>query len=260
VAKFFHQQIVSNSPSSRQLAALSLGILRVTSEINDLFGLLSDPVPEVRNSACLALGLFDQDDTKDIIVQALYQGDETIRRLAAELLAQIPGRGYSELKKAVTSDDILVRRAVVYGLSQINEPWSRDLLFNMQIQDGQWVVKNAAAHSLQTMDVSGHLPRTLPPPHISPWLVRIAGENGMGISPTRVPVDVFLNILANGKQEEQIGVLEYISHIQSEGMIAQVYDILYGVPSPIQQSAFYTLWRLALSGAPLPSTMKYGFK
>ena len=50
------------------------------------------------------------------VARALLQGDEELRRAAAEAMANDPIEGHAMLKEGATLPDILLRRAVVHGL------------------------------------------------------------------------------------------------------------------------------------------------
>ena len=83
------------------------------------------------------------------MAQTLLHADEDLRRAAAKSLANDPKEGHAMLKDGVTMEDILLRRAIVYGLGRVDEPWSTELLQKMRVEDEQWVVRNSANEVLE---------------------------------------------------------------------------------------------------------------
>ena len=182
-----------------------------------------------------------------------------MRRAAAEVLSQNPVEGYQTLLDGSTHEDLLVRRACVYGLGLIDQPWSREQLQKLQIEDGQWVIRNTAAQALENMNsMDTHVPRAIVPPYMAPWVIAFAGRNGTGVSPTASPLPLLLQVVNSGTEEEKIAALEYLSIYQDEGVAAKLYDLIYSQHLTLREYALYTLWRISLSGTSLPSTKKYG--
>jgi len=77
---------------------------------------------------------------------------EPVVTAAAEALANDPNEGHAMLKDGATLKDILVRRAVVYGLARVDEPWALELLQTLQVEDDQWIVRTAATEVLDSMN------------------------------------------------------------------------------------------------------------
>ena len=83
--------------------------------IATLANLITDPVIEVRCSACFSLSTFGNATALQLLAEALMTGDEHLRQSAAEALSSMPGEGQEIIKNAATYSDILVRRASVIG-------------------------------------------------------------------------------------------------------------------------------------------------
>ena len=110
------------------------------------------------------------------------QGEEEVRQYAAEAMANDPFEGQAMLKEGLSMDDILLRRAVVFGLKRVKENWAVQMLESIQINDSEWVVRNAASEALNSMVSSNpHIPRPLPSPSESAWLIEFAGKQGIYI-------------------------------------------------------------------------------
>jgi hypothetical protein len=258
-AKLLKQLLLSRSAIVRQAALLGCGALGNPQLINDILGMLADPVPAVRYTACLALAAVPGEPALNAVVEILLSGDEEIRQASAEALAQIQPDGHKVLEEAATVEDLLTRRAAVFGLLQINEPWSQKLLEKMAVEDGQWVVRNAAGQALDALQqTTPLLPNSLPKPSESPWLITFASRFGMGLLPGQPATDVLLSVLKSGTIEEQIASLYYLREQADEGVIRAIYEILYSGQEQLQEPGIHALWWIAATGYKLPSPTQFG--
>jgi HEAT repeat protein len=230
-----------------------------TKIITDLSEMAEDPVPNVGRAACMALMAIGNKTALDSIATILLQGSDASRRAAAEVLAMNPEEGYPTLQEGAAIDDLLVRHAIVFGLARINEPWAHQLLEKMAIEDGQWVVRNAAAQAIEDLKrINPHIPTAAPPLHELPWLIKFAAKSGAGVSPGKQAVDVLINALKDGDEYERMAALDYVRLYGTEDYIVQVYHILYGSQGELRETAFNTLWHLAATGITLPSPTQFG--
>jgi HEAT repeat protein len=202
-AAFFRQSLQSPSFELIPLAALGSGAIQDTKAVELLSSTMSAPTPATRRAACLALVAIGTPSALEAVARALLGGDEELRRAAAEALANDPKEGHAMLQDGATLTDILVRRAVVYGLGRVNEPWAVETLKRVQVDDDQWIVRNAATEVLDSRahPANPRIPRPLSVPSETPWLIEFAGKQGVGISPGVPATDVLLNALKNGKEE-----------------------------------------------------------
>lgn len=262
IVVLFRQIIQTRSQNLRQLGALGLGLVQETKSIPDLIALLTDLTPQVRYAACLALMMLCPARAAiDALTNALSHGDEDLRRAAAESLARIPSIGHPILKKLSTSEDLLVRRAIVYGLIHIDQPWAVEILEKMTIEDGQWVVRNAASQAMEVLQHrSLRLPRILPPPYESPWLITFAGKLGTGISHGDPATDLILKALKTGNEEERIASLSYLSRLDDPAVMAAIIGALYTDIDPVRETAYEALASMAARGLPILSPSKAGIK
>lgn len=258
-AKLFKQLLVSRSAVVRQVALIGCGALGNPQLINDILGMLVDPVPAVRYTACLALAAVPSEAALNAVVEILLSGDEEIRQAAAEALAQIEPDGHKVLEEAATVEDLLTRRAAVFGLLQIKEPWVQKVLEKMAVEDGQWVVRNAAGQALEALQqTTPLLPKSLPKPSESPWLLTFASRFGMGILPGQPATDVLLSVLKSGSIEEQVAALYYLREQADDGVVRAVYEILYSGQEELQEPGMHALWWIAATGYRLPSPTQFG--
>lgn len=251
----FEQLYKDPSPITRRLAVIGSGALVDSRSVTELIPLLNDTDLSVRQSSIVALTAIGTPAALEAVSSVLYEsGDELMRRTAAEALARRPVEGYPILKTAVKSEDLLVRRAVVFGLIQIHEKWAVEILENMRIEDAQWVVRDAAVRALELVEKPDPcLPRQLPPPSTSPWLITYASHTGVGISAGDPGTDLLIQALQTGSEEDRLLALEYLRDMPAMKVIKAIYDAAYHQNGVIQQAACYSLWYMAVSGANLPT-------
>jgi HEAT repeat protein len=259
VSVLLHQLFSSRQPGLRQLAALGCGLLRDTKNVADLSALMNDLIPAVRKAACLALVLIADKEALNTVAAALLHGDEELRRAAAEAFANHPEEGHPTLQEGATVEDILVRRAVVYGLQRVRESWALELLEKMQIEDQQWIVKNAASQALEEMARENtHVPRRQPPLTETPWLIAFAGERGMGVVPGKPALDLLLLALKEGNEEQKIAAMEYLALHGSPSAVLPLYNLYYSDQGTLRESAYQTLWHFQITDVPLPPPAQFG--
>jgi HEAT repeat protein len=221
---------------------------------------LQAPSISARRAACMALVAIGTNEALESVAHTLLNGDEDIRRAAAEAIANEHGEGHAMLRDGITLTDILVRRAVAYGLGRVDEAWAIEVLQKIQIEDDQWVVRNAAAEVLESKTSAGSLaPRELNQPSESPWLIEFAAKQGVGISPGIPATDVLLLALKSDDPETRLAALPYLKTTPNEGVIAQLYDAMYKDDPELREGAYNILWELGTSGVKLPHPSQYGY-
>lgn len=255
----FRQLMLTNSSENHLLSALGAGLVRDPKSVDSLVSLTSNSVDAVRRAACLALVEIGTPKALEAVAVYLIRGDEQLRVYAAEALANHPSEGYDALREGIGSQDILVRRAVVYGLSRVTEPWSTELLEKTQINDDQWAVRNVAVESLQARQSANPcIPRKLSSPHDTPWLIELAGKYGMGIGPGQPATDILLLALKDPNKELFLPALAYLRNTPNEGVLAALYPFLFGVDPDAKEGVYQTLSYMALGGITLPDPKQYG--
>ena len=258
-ATLFRQLLSSRSFELIPLAALGSGALKDMKATDALEELMQAPVSAVRRATCLALVAIGTEKSLEGVARALLQGDEELRRAAAEALANDPIEGYPVLKEGATLSDILVRRAVVHGLSRVGQPWATEILQQMQVQDDQWAVRNLANQYLEQMQrIDPRVPRQLTVPSESPWLIEFAGKQKMGIPRGGPATDVLLNAFKQGDTEERLAALPYLKRVANEGIIGALYNAMYGEDPEVREAAFYAIEDIGADGVPLPHPNQFG--
>jgi len=255
----FRQFSAALSPDLVHLAVLGLGAVRDVKAVKSLEQNLQSTSLNVRRAACLALVAVGTEEALEAVAHTLLGGDEDVRRAAGEALANDPNEGYAMLKDGITMNDILVRRAVAYGLGRVPQVWAIELLRTIQIEDDQWIVKNAAT---EVLDAKTHMelmaPSKLKPPHESPWLIEFAAKNGVGVSPGVPATDLLLKALLGDDHDARMAALPYLKFTPTEGVITQVYDAMYSREPDLREAAYMTLWEIGAAGIKLPNPTKFG--
>ncbi len=260
VPTLFRQLLNSLSFELVQLCALGSGALQDAKAIPSLTKIITAPSLSAQRAACLALVAIGTTEALEVVGHILLNGNEELRRAAAEALANDPAEGYAMLRDGTTLDDILVRRAVVYGLRRVEEPWASEILQKMQIEDDQWVVRNAASEALENKShPAAAAPRPLTAPSETPWLIAFAGKQGVGISPGAPATDILITALKKGSEEEKLAALPYLKYTPSDGVIRALYETMYTEDPKLRETAFLTLWEIGASGVKLSHPSQYGF-
>jgi hypothetical protein len=259
MVKLFKQLLLSPSPTNRRLALLGCGALGSPQVITDVLGLMVDSVSEVRNTACLTLAAIPGEAAYNAVVQVMLNGDEEIRQAAAEALALNSVEGHKALIEAIEYDDLLTRRAAVFGLLQIHDSWAGKLLEKAAVADAQWVVRNAAQQALDMLNTTSlAIPKPLPAPANAGWLIAFASKLGIGVSPDQPATELLQSVLKSGSPDEQMNALEYLRTTPDEGVARSIYELLYGSEAQIKDEALTAAWWMSLTGARLPDPMQFG--
>ena len=258
-ATLFRQLLGARSFEVIPLAALGTGALKDTKAVEALEEVMRAPVASVRRAACLALVAIGTDKSLEAVARALLQGDEELRRAAAEAMANDPGEGHAILKEGATLADIMLRRAVVHGLAHVEEPWAVEILQHMQVEDDQWAVRNLANQYLEQMaHPSSRVPQKLKPPSESAWLIEFAGKQGKGIPRGSPATDILMNAFKSGNTEERLAALPYLKRVGDEGILGAFYNAMYGDDLEVREAAFHAVEEIAANGVRLPHPNQFG--
>ena len=239
----------------QQISALGMGFLLDSKALSRLQELLADPEPTIFHAACLALVRIGNQQAFEILGTSLLNGSEEIRRSVAEALALDPKEGHAILKEASQMEDLLVRRSAVYGLTQISEPWSIEILEKLAVDDQQWVVRAAATQAIEEKEtIDPVIPRPFQPLHEIPWLIAFAGEQGMGIAPGKPAQNLLLSALGEGSSEQQLAALNYLKLNPNNEALPLIYELLEQGSDDLQEAAFNTLWHNASAGVDITAS------
>jgi HEAT repeat protein len=259
VAVLLRQMLAAGHPVQRQLAALGLGYLRDTKSVTELSKLIGDHSPGVSRAAVLALVAIGDQTGMETVAYTLLHGDESLRRAAAQALANNPEEGYPTLQEGSAMEDPGVRRAVTYGLGRLRQPWASEILEKMVAEDAQWVVQDAASQMLHTIqNPHPRLPRRLPPLTQTAWLVAFAAERGMGIAPGKPAVEMLFKALREGNEDQKLAALYYLGQSGEQSAVLPVYQVFFASQGELREAAFGALGNLVACGVQLPPPAQFG--
>jgi HEAT repeat protein len=244
-----------------RLLALGSGAVADTRAEPILEGILEAPSISARRAACLALTAVGTPPAMEAVARTLLSGDEDLRRSAAEALANDAKEGHAMLRDGVTMNDILLRRAIIYGLARVREPWAMELLEKTRVEDDQWVVRNSASEVLEAMSAAHdpRIPRPLRVPSETPWIIEFAGKQGVGVAPGSSATDLLLTALKSGTTDQRLAALDYVKSRPNDGVVKQIYEAMYSDDSELREAAFITLWEIGCSGYKLPHPTQFGY-
>ena len=237
------QLFQSKVGSVRQMAALTAGFVNDTIFESDLVHLINDESFDTKGAALFGLALLNRSSSLQSIVDTLFSGDESIKRIAAEALAMIIPQGHEVLKEACRTNDLSVRKASIYGLSNIHQSWVDDLLAKISVEDNQWIVRDTAVQAIEARTKPDpFLPRRVPIAADASWLIQIASSRGEGISRSELPYALLLDTLASGSFEEQIASLDYLVDLSRKNIFDAVFRKFSGEEDIIREKASFLIW------------------
>ncbi|MBN1439477.1 MAG: HEAT repeat domain-containing protein [Anaerolineales bacterium] len=242
------RQILSTEDSDREaqiLAALGLGAMADQSAVELLAKQLESDSRELRWAGALALGHIATHAAIDTLGQVLLQGEDDLRRAVAEALALDPIEGHGILREAIQDAELLVRRAAVFGLSRSGQPWALEILERVQIEDGQWAVKSAAAQAVEKLHGEADNPlAVIPQPASLPWLVAFAAERKTGLAPGLPALAMLQRALREGEPRQRAAAVETLAHLGDPEFIPDLCMGLSDNESFVRSLAFEGLWSL----------------
>jgi HEAT repeat protein len=261
VSVLFRQLLKSDQPNLKQLAALGCGILAEKKAIEDLVAMLQADSPASIRAGSLSLGAIGDKQSLEILASTLLNGSELARRYSAEALANNPTEGHPALKDGATMEDLLVRRSVAFGLIRVNQPWAIKIVENMQLEDNEWVVRNAA---LQAFDEYrrkiSYAPKPLGDPTEMDWLINYATRIGTSVAPGKPADKLVVKALVNGNQDEVLNALDYLRIKCDADVISEIYSVYSTKTDEIKDIAYYVLWLMIISGIKLPTAVRYNIE
>jgi len=258
VASMLRHLLRSPKDSVVQLAAVGLGFMRDTQAVSELVKQIGSP-SIAGQAICLALVNIGTKPALEVAASILLQGEEMLRRAVAEAFAHDPDEGHSILREGSTMDDLLVRRSVINGLRVVDEPWAVKILEEIQVEDGQWVVRNAAQQVVEELNrLDPYIPRPLEPLETLPWLVEFASEQGMGISEGEPAREMLSKALRDGSPDQVFAALDNYRRNGEDNIFPAIYHLLYGEDQEIADAAYNTIWQIAATGATIPSPTQFG--
>jgi HEAT repeat protein len=253
VSLYFRQLLKSNHPNLKHLAALGCGILGDKKSIEEISLLIQEQSPASIRSGCLALAAIGDKQSLEILASSLLNGSEEMRRYAAEALANNPKEGQPALREGSSMDDLLVRRSVVFGLIRVNQPWAIKIVENLQLEDNEWVVRNAAIQAFDELQrKKSNVPTQVPDLTETRWLIDYADRIGTTVAPGKPGEQLVGKALIDGNQDEKLYALDYFRTKCDTNTKELIYSSYSNNTGEIRDYAYYILWLMTLAGINLP--------
>ncbi len=251
----FKRALRSANPDVRRLACLGMGAMQDEDSLPDLVQMLNDSDADVQLAAGMGLGAIGTEEALEAMIDALTTGDEHLRQAVAEAFAAIPDEGYPVLYDAISHDEMMLRRAAVFGLRRIRTAWAINSIYRVFLEDEQWYVRSAAQQVFADLDTGVRQgTRAYPRAESLPWLNQWALSQGDGI-PKDVTGDDLLR-MATQDDDAQIRYLA-ITTIGQLGIVVHVdrlYRALFDPHEAVRDAAQRALSNLQIKiGEALPA-------
>ena len=129
----------------------------------------------------------------------------------------------------------------------------------MRIEDGQWVVRNAAAQAVEASQKPTRLiHKPLPMPAQNPWLVAYAARQGIGIPANSPAIELLLTALKTGNEEQQLAAMEYLGLNPDQDVISAIYMAAYKGMGFVEEAAINLLYENGAAGITMPAPSMFG--
>jgi HEAT repeat protein len=253
----FRQALQSIVPQIRLLACLGCGAVKDVDAVPLLQNLLQDENADVQVAAVLALGAIHTEEAVNGLVQALTEGSERVRQAAAEALADLPEQGYPILYEAIQDEDMLVRRAAVFGLRRVPSDWAMVWIYRAYLEDSQWYVRSAGQIAFEARRAGSDLaPLAYPAVESIQWLNEWAADQGESVPPGDEAKAVMLKALQEGDVPIRSYAAANIGQLGIIEMVKPLYKALRDGRAEVREAAHRALGDLQIqAGRPLPNPL-----
>lgn len=240
----FRKALQSRNADVRKLGCLGVGIMRDETPLDALAQIVvQDPIPEIKIAASLGLAAMGTDAALQTLVDVIeVSPDKDVRRAVAESLAANREIGYPTLYDALKAQEMMIRRAAVFGLGRIRTDWSLIALNEIFLEDPEWYVRSAAQVVFQEMfeqSISGL--DNYPPVTEVPWLLSWSREQ---MEAGNIPFDMKDEPLFQHALQQKTDPLARLLATLTVGQVGEYgyTDRLYGLlsdPEEVIRDAAY---------------------
>ena len=246
VGYLLRQAVASPNPAIRNVVWGGLGALaRMPDErsIQSLLSGLRETTQELDVAVIHALAATGTTAGVDALIGCLLDGNAMIRRAAAEALALQGEEGGKILVEALAEEDTLARRAALYGLATIDEPWVTDKLGEVQRQDSEWFVRSTAEDLLNSrlQAQQAESIEVVRPDNLA-WLVSWAAERGEGVPAGDLAMrSLEMALLETGRPEVQAMAARSLGEIGSQNAIVLLSELLHHSEGNLREATLFGL-------------------
>lgn len=246
------------NPDLRRLAALGFGAFGDADSIVEISNLLRDKVVDVQLSAALSLSAIGTDEALETMATVLTEPkSELQRRVITESFAAIPEEGYPVLYDAINHEDMMLRRAAIFGLSRIKTAWALVAIYRAFLEDQEYYVRDAAQQVFLDMQIGKDvLIKNYPRPQSIHWLMDWFRRQGVEMPAEMQPEEILVSALQEGDQAIRTLSALAIGQLGLEHLTAALYTALRDREAPVRDTAHRALGLLQLQmGQALPSPL-----
>jgi HEAT repeat protein len=177
---------------------------------------------------------------------AMLQAEGKIQRAAAEAMAELEAEGEAVLRDGIKDPDLLVRRAAAYGLAATGEPWASKLLEEIEWEEDEWLVRNAAAEAraMMRLELDEDAPPhelALPQADATPWLHDWAAEQGTATLTEAAALAALVRALSNGDQSTRQEAAQLLGQLADPKTIDALRKRLHDPEPSVRQAALVAL-------------------
>ncbi|MBK9049679.1 MAG: HEAT repeat domain-containing protein [Chloroflexi bacterium] len=240
---FWQQLLQRPDPILREMAVLCLPLLGAEKVLDLWDRMLKDQTVEVRRAVMWAMAWSGEPVTERPLLSALVGPDEHLSQTVAEALAWNRGEGWDILKEALHETDLTVRRAAIWGLSQLNEMWVVEAFAQVEKQDKEWIVRTAAQEArLELLARNEPSPwKPLAPTNV-PWLTEWADPQPDD-DPDLLPL--LLGMLRQApKNSVRAAAALTLGHLAAKEAVGPLQNALRDPSTEVVESAFAALGQI----------------
>jgi hypothetical protein len=245
VLYLFGKATAHQDPLVRRMGVWGLSLLDGERAWSGLQHALSDHDHMVRIEALYALSQRHGEATLDGLVQGLQDEHELTRRVAAELLAHYGGDGHDLLREAAGVEDMYIRRAAVFGLSTIDQPWALQVVDHVQREDEEWFVRSAAAEVMErALSPQTAIAPQAVRPELEEWLARWASEQGIPCATPDEANDALLQAMRQGSWWIRVAAADLLRACGGRQAIPLLKGALRDEQLLVREAAYAALWEI----------------
>jgi HEAT repeat protein len=174
----------------------------------------------------------------------------------AEAFAAMPEEGFPILHEAVEDQDMMLRRASVFGLRRIRTTWALIAIYRAFLEDEQWYVRSAAQQAFQEIQYGRAQSPTAPYPSAEtiPWLAAWAASRGETMPAGEGAQQMLLRALQEGEPPIRALAATNLGQLGLTNMTKALYNALRDRQDDVRAAAHQGLADLQMQiGQPLPA-------
>ena len=242
VLYLFGKATAHRDPQVRCTGVWGLSLVDDERALTGLEHALSEPDHLVRIEALYGIAGRQSEGTIDGLVQGLQDEHELTRRVAAELLAVYGDEGHDVLRQAADAQDMYIRRAAVFGLGVVGEPWALGIVDRAQREDGEWFVRSAAAEVMErSISAQPVIAADAVRPEHEEWLVQWATEQGLPCTSAGEAGDALLQAMRQDSWRVRVAAADLLRACGGRQAIPVLKSALRDERVLVREAAFAAL-------------------